>query len=443
MKLIPIIRELRNRFITWLDKDTGLPRSGSWMPVASGSNVTEESALRVTAVFSCVRILSWTLASLPLHLYRRLKPRGKERASDHPIYRLLHDSPNSEQTSFQFRSLLMAHLCLWGNGYAEIEFDRHGHPVGLWPIPAWLCTPFRDYRKDLAYDVRLPDGTRKILPPYQVWHIMGLSLDGLKGLSPIGMAREAIGLSMAAETFGASFFGNGLNPGGVAEHPQKLSPEAHTRLKESLNEKYEGLGKAHRLMLLEEGMKYTKVGIAPEEAQFLGTRNFQVADIARLYGVPPHMIGNTEKTSSWGTGVEQQGIGFVVYTMRPYLVAWEQETSSKLIDPKDRRDYFPEFAVDGLLRGDIKTRYDSYAIGRQWGWLSVNDVRELENSNPIEGGEIYMTPLNMTNAARKRPPQRNLKEHARPSIERAVLRSDPEKSANDRFRHIETAARFT
>jgi hypothetical protein len=229
---------------------------------------------------------------------------------------------------------------------------------------------------------------------------MGLSLDGLKGLSPIAMAREAIGLSIAAETFGASFFGNGLNPGGVAEHPQKLSPEAHARLKESLNEKYEGLGKAHRLMLLEEGMKFTKVGIAPEEAQFLETRKFQVADIARLYGVPPHMIGDTEKTSSWGTGVEQQGIGFVVYTMRPYLVSWEQETSSKLIAPKDRRDYFPEFAVDGLLRGDIKSRYGSYAVGRQWGWLSVNDVRELENMNPIDGGDIYVTPLNMTDATK-------------------------------------------
>ncbi|OHE63859.1 MAG: phage portal protein [Treponema sp. GWC1_61_84] len=404
----PVVKFLRNRFITWLDRDTGLPRSTSYMPVSSGVNVTEESAMRVTAVFACVRIISWTLASLPLHLYRRVKPRGKERAPDHKLYRLLHDRPNPEQTSFQFRSLLAAHQCLWGNGYAEIEFDQFGEPVALWPIPAWLCTPCRTSEKrELFYEIRLTDGTQKKLPPYRVWHVMGISLDGMKGLSPIGMAREAIGLSMAAETFGASFFGNGLNPGGIAEHPNKLSEEAHKRLKESLNEKYEGLGKAHRLMLLEEGMKFTKVGIAPEEAQFLETRKFQVADIARLYGVPPHMIGDTEKSTSWGTGIEQQGIGFVVYSMRPYLVSWEQETSSKLLSAEDQIEYFPEFAVDGLLRGDIKSRYASYAVGRQWGWLSVNDVRELENMNPVDGGDRYITPLNMIDATKLLEDEKN------------------------------------
>lgn len=390
------LRELRNRFITWLDKDTGLPRSSTYFPVSSGVEVTEESAMRVTAVFACVRILSWTLASLPLHVYRRLEPRGKEQVRDHRISRLLYTSPNPEQTSFQFRALLGAHMNLWGNGYAEIEFDQHGNEVALWPIPTWRCDPRRtEGTRELYYDVKLPDGTTKKLPPYRVFHVMGLSLDGMKGLSPIGMAREAVGLSMAAETFGASFFGSGLNPGAIAEHPGKLSPEAYTRLKESMNEKYEGLGKAHRLMLLEEGMKYQKVGIAPEEAQFLETRKFQVSDIARLYGVPPHMVGDTEKSTSWGTGIEQQGIGFVVYTMRPYLVCWEQEISRKLFHEEERDLYYARFLVDGLYRGDIKSRYAAYSVGRQWGWLSANDVRELEDMNPIEGGDVYFTPLNM------------------------------------------------
>ena len=388
-------RELRSRFITWLDRDTGLPRT-SYFPAASGVVVTEESAMRVTAVFACVRILSWSLASLPLHVYRRLDPRGKERAGTHPLYRLLHERPNPEQTSFQFRSLIAAHQCLWGNGYAEIETDDWGEPVALWPIPAWRCEPRRTERtNELYYELTLPDGTIKKLQAYRILHFAGLGIRGDKGLSPIGMAREAVGLSMAAETFGATFFGIGLNPGGVATHPKTLSDAAHKRLKEDLSEKHEGLGKAHRLMLLEEGMTYERAGIAPEEAQFLETRKFQVADIARLYGVPPHMIGDTEKQTSWGTGVEQQGIGFIVYTMRPYLVMWEQEITQKLFTIDDQREYYPEFIVDGLLRGDIKARYASYAVGRQWGWLSVNDIRELENLNPVDGGDAYLIPLNM------------------------------------------------
>jgi HK97 family phage portal protein len=394
------IREMRSRFINWLDKDTGLPYSPGYFPVSSGVAVTQESAMRVTAVFACVRILSWTLASLPLHVYRRLEPRGKERATTHPLYRLLHGHPNPEQTIFQFCSLLAAHECLWGNGYAEIEFDHHGRIVALWPIPAWRCEPRRAAEtRALFYEVTLPDGKLKKLADYQVYHVKGLSLDGDSGLSPIAMAREAIGLSVAAEKFGASFFGNGLNAGGVIEHPKSLSTEVHKRLKEDLNEKHEGLGKAHRLMFLEEGMKYVKVGINPDEAQFLDTRKFQVADIARLYGIPPHMIGDTEKSTSWGTGIEQQGIGFVVHTMRPYLVAWEQEMALKLLDSRDQDTYYTKFAVDGLLRGDTASRYSAYATGRQWGWLSVNDIREYEDMNPIEGGDIYVQPLNMQDVA--------------------------------------------
>lgn len=397
------------RFIQWLDPDTWLPRYSNYYPTDSGVNVSAESAMRVTTVFACVRIISWTLASLPLPLYRRLEPRGKERATEHPLYALLHDRPNSEQTAFEFRALLQAQALLYGNGYAEIEFDRFGLPVALWPVPSGRCRPRRSKSRELFYEITLPDGTPKPLQAYQIFHVKGLTLNGDEGLSVIAAHRQGLGLTLAAEEFGARFFGQGANVGGVATHPGKLSPEAYERLKTSLEEKHQGLGKVLRILLLEEGMKFDKLGIPPNDAQFLETRRFQIADTARMFGVPSHMVNDTERTTSWGSGIEEQGIGFVVYTMGPWFANWEQQITRKLLLDGAALEYFAEFLVDGLLRGNIAARYSAYAIGRQWGWLRADDVLEMENRNPLPDGQgqIVLNPMNMLSAGSlPRPDQR-------------------------------------
>jgi len=393
---IPILYRI-GQFFT---KRSGLAKPESWLIDALGGNkstagvsVNENTALRATAVFACVRVLAETIASLPLFIYRRID-RGKEKATEHPLYEILHDQPNEEMTSFTFRETLMGHLALWGNAYAEIVRDGGGRVRELWPLRPDKTWPERDKTtKKLRYKLILPDGEGVILPADRVLHIPGLSFDGLVGYSPIKLAREAIGLSLAAEEFGARFFSNGARPGGVLEHPGSLSKEAQERLRQSWNEMHQGLGKQHRIAILEEGLTYKQIGIPPEDAQFLDTRKFQVNEIARIYRVPPHMIGDLEKATY--SNIEQQSIDFVVNTIVPWLRRWEQAINSKLLTPSEWKEYFAEFKVDGLLRGDIESRYKAYATARQWGWMSANDVRELENMNPIEGGDVYLIPLNM------------------------------------------------
>ncbi len=402
---IPILSKMMEKRSNLKSPEQWFMRAMGYHPTASGVNVTEDTALRVTTVYACVRILSYTLASLPLPVYRRLQPRGKERASDHPVYFLLHDKPNEYQTSFVFRSTMMTHLCLYGNAYAEIETNRQGQPTALWIIPPWMVEPKRSERGSLYYEVNI-DGSHKRIPYYSMLHIMGLGTDGLKGLSPIRQAQEAIGLSMAAEQFGSKFFAQGTNAGGVVEHPGKLSETAYKNLKESMQEKYEGLGNAHRLMLLEEGMKFSRNTIPPNEAQFLETRSFQIPDIARIYGIPLHLVQETTKSTSWGSGLEEMNIGFVVHTMRPWLTNIEQELNTKLFRESERREYFSEFLVDGLLRGDTAARWESYNKGFQIGGFSVNDILELENRNPIgEEGDARFVPLNMVPLDRALEPQ--------------------------------------
>lgn len=364
---------------------------------ASGVSVNEKTALTSTAVFSAVDILSRTLASLPLPVYRRLQGGGKEKATDHPLYEILHDLSNPEMTSFEFRQALMGHLALWGNAYAEIERNNAGQIIALWPLRPDRMTVKRD-SKGLLYIYQMPDGGQVGLRQSNIMHIRGLSSDGIIGYSPIRMAREAIGLALATEEFGARFFGNGSNPGGVLQHPGKLSEEAARRLKKSWEEMHQGLSQSHRVAILEEGMTWQQVGIPPEDAQFLETRKFQVTEIARIFHVPPHMLGDLERSTF--SNIEHQGIEFVVHTMRPWLVCWEQAIKRDLFMPAERQIYFAEFLVDGLLRGDIQSRYQAYAIGRQNGWLSADDIRELENMNPLPDGQgkVYLVPLNMVPA---------------------------------------------
>ena len=292
----------------------------------------------------------------------------------------------------------MGHVLMWGNAYAEIEFNNAGRPIALWPLRPDRVTPRRTPGGELYYEVRSSSGGVVNLLPDRILHFKGLGEDGLVGYSVIHMARESIGLGLATERFGAKFFGSGAQPGAVLQHPQKLSDAAYDRLKADREARHAGLDHAHELMILEEGMTWEKIGIPPEDAQFLETRKFQVTDIARWFNVPPHKLKDLERATF--SNIEEQNIEFVQDSLLPWLITIEQECDYKLFSPSEREELFVEHVVSGLLRGDTQRRFAAYAVGRQWGWLSANDVREMENMNPLpdEQGDVYMVPVNMASA---------------------------------------------
>jgi len=367
---------------------------------ASGVTVTEQSALRSAAVYACVRVLAESVASLPLITYQRTTT-GKERAINHALYGLLHDTPNSEMTSFEFREAMMGHVLLWGNAYAEIELNNRGDVLGLWPLRPDRMQVIRNQADELAYRYQMADNSYTVFPQSRIFHLRGLSSNGIVGYSPIQMARNAIGLSLATEEFGSRFFSNGARPGAVLQHPGQLGDKAYERLKSGWAEQHQGLSNAQRMAILEEGMKIETIGVPPDDAQFLETRLFQIQEIARIFRVPLHKIG--ELTHATFSNIEQQELHFVVDSLRSWLVRWEQAVTRDLIGPLERRTVFVEFLIDGMLRGDQASRYTAYATGRQWGWLSVNDVRRLENMNEIESGDVYLEPLNMKEAGEPDP----------------------------------------
>ena len=368
---------------------------------SSGKAVTERSAMQMTAVYSCVRILSEAVAGLPLHFYRYTDDGGKEKAIDHPLYSLLHDEPNPEMTSFIFRETLMTHLLLWGNAYAQIIRNGKNEVVALYPLMPNKMEVSRDKSGQLYYTyVTQPEeahtmkGNTVYLTPSEVLHIPGLGFDGLVGYSPIAMAKNAIGMAVACEEYGAKFFANGAAPGGVLEHPGTIKDPQ--RVRESWQSTFGGSGNSNKVAVLEEGMKYTPIGISPEQAQFLETRKFQINEIARIFRVPPHMVGDLEKSSF--SNIEQQSLEFVKYTLDPWIVRWEQSIRRALLTPEEKQKYFVKFNLEGLLRGDYQSRMNGYAIGRQNGWMSANDIRELENQDRIpaeEGGDLYLVNGNM------------------------------------------------
>ena len=372
---------------------------------SSGKAVTERSAMQMTAVYSCVRILSEAVAGLPLHFYRYTEDGGKEKAIDHPLYNLLHDEPNPEMTSFVFRETLMTHLLLWGNAYAQIIRNGKNEIIALYPLMPNKMEVSRDKSGQIYYTyVTQPEeahtmkGTVVYLRPSEVLHIPGLGFDGLVGYSPIAMAKNAIGMAVACEEYGAKFFANGAAPGGVLEHPGTLKDPQ--RIRESWQSTFGGSGNANKIAVLEEGMKYTPIGISPEQAQFLETRKFQINEIARIFRVPPHMVGDLEKSSF--SNIEQQSLEFVKYTLEPWLVRWEQSIQRTLLSPEEKKRYFAKFNVEGLLRGDYASRMSGYATARQNGWMSANDIRELENLDRIpaeQGGDLYLINGNMTKLA--------------------------------------------
>ena len=367
----------------------------------SGKAVTERSAMQMTAVYSCVRILSEAVAGLPLHLYNYTDSGGKAMALDHPLYRLLHDEPNPEMSSFVFRETLMTHLLLWGNAYAQIIRNGKNEIVALYPLMPNKMSVDRDENGRLYYTYyRGSDEAIKnkefavTLHPSDVLHIPGLGFDGLVGYSPIAMAKNAIGMAIACEEYGAKFFANGAAPGGVLEHPGTIKDPQ--RVRESWQSTFGGSGNANKIAVLEEGMKYTPIGISPEQAQFLETRKFQINEIARIFRVPPHMVGDLEKSSF--SNIEQQSLEFVKYTLDPWVIRWEQSIQRSLLSNDEKAMYFVKFNLEGLLRGDYQSRMNGYAIGRQNGWMSANDIRELENLDRIpaeDGGDLYLINGNM------------------------------------------------
>jgi len=362
--------------------------------------------MQTTAVYSCVRILAEAVASLPLHVYR-YKENGKERVYNHHLYHILHNEPNTEMSSFVFRETLMSHLLIWGNAYAQIIRDGAGRVVALYPLLPNKMTVSRDKNGEIYYiytttsdeNPNFKDYGSVVLRKQDVLHIPGLGFDGLVGYSPIAMAKNAVGMTIATEEYGASFFANGANPGGVLEHPGVLKDPKKVR--DSWNEVYRGTANAHKIAVLEEGMKYQQIGIPPEEAQFLETRKFQINEIARLYRIPPHMVGDLEKSSF--SNIEQQSLEFVKYTLDPWVIRWEQAMQRSLLLPKEKQEFFIRLNVDGLLRGDYQSRMNGYAVGIQNGFLCPNDVRELENMNLIpdeKGGNKFLCNGNMVDLAR-------------------------------------------
>lgn len=370
---------------------------------AAGQAVNERSAMQMSAVYACVRILAESIASLPLHFYQYNDAGGKEKAVNHPLYWLLHDEPNPEMSSFSFRETLMTHLLLWGNAYAQIIRNGRGEVIALYPLMPDRMTVDRDARGRIYYEYARSDSDANtlgkkstvILSPEDVFHIPGLGFDGLVGYSPIAMAKQAIGMGLACDEYGAAFYQNGAQPGGVLEHPNVLKDPK--RVRESWNAIYQGSRNAHRIAVLEEGMTYKPITISPEQAQFLETRKFQIDEIARIFRVPPHMIGDLEKSSF--SNIEQQSLEFVKYTLAPWISRWEQAIQRSLLLMSERTRYFARFNVEGLLRGDYQSRMNGYAVARQNGWMSANDIRELESLDMIpdeQGGNLYLINGNMT-----------------------------------------------
>lgn len=370
---------------------------------AAGQAVNERSAMQMSAVYACVRILAESIASLPLHFYQYNDAGGKEKAVNHPLYWLLHDEPNPEMSSFSFRETLMTHLLLWGNAYAQIIRNGRGEVIALYPLMPDRMTVDRDARGRIYYEYTRSDSDANtlgkkssvILSPEDVFHIPGLGFDGLVGYSPIAMAKQAIGMGLACDEYGAAFYQNGAQPGGVLEHPNVVKDPK--RVRESWNAIYQGSRNAHRIAVLEEGMTYKPITISPEQAQFLETRKFQIDEIARIFRVPPHMIGDLEKSSF--SNIEQQSLEFVKYTLAPWISRWEQAIQRSLLLMSERTRYFARFNVEGLLRGDYQSRMNGYAVARQNGWMSANDIRELESLDMIpdeQGGNLYLINGNMT-----------------------------------------------
>ena len=362
----------------------------------AGENVDEKSALQIATVYACVRLLAESVAALPLHLYRETNSgNGKERATDHPVYKILYRQPNPEMTSFSYREAVMMHLLLWGNSYSQIIRDGKNGVLGLYPLLPENVEVDRADNGEIyyiyhAYTDETPGENNKDIyfKREEVLHIPGLGFNGLVGFSPIAMMKNALGTTLAVEKYGSSFFRNGAQPSGVLEHPGVLKDPA--KIRDNWSAVYGGANNAHKVAVLEEGMSYKPISLPPEDSQFLSTREFGVEEICRIFRVPPHMVQDLKRATF--SNIEHQSIDFVQHTLMPWLTRIEQAIIKDVLLEEEQDEYFPKFNVDGLLRGDYQSRMNGYAVGFSNGFLSPNDIRRLENMDLIpaeEGGDDY------------------------------------------------------
>lgn len=354
----------------------------------AGTSVTDEKAMQLSAVWSCVRLISETVGSLPLAVYERTAE-GREATEDHYLHELLRVSPNALMTPLEFREALTMQLALWGNGYAEIKRDQNGKPFSLVPLHPSRVTPKRE-AGTVTYHYNHGKGEH-IFAKESILHLKGFGVEGIIGLSPLSYAREAMGITAAADRHAARSFTNGSRPSGVLTVDRILTPDQ----REKLRGIYENLD-TNSLWVLEGGTAYQQLTIPPDDLQMLETRQFQVSDIARFFRVPSHMINDHSKDTSWGSGIEQQNIGFLTYTLRPYLTRWETAIGSALLSRTDRKKYFVEHTVEGLLRADSAARASFYSQMAQNGIMTRNEIRKKENLPPVDGGDELTVQVNLT-----------------------------------------------
>lgn len=397
---IPLKREAPERYSTGLAENLAWVRGNT---TASGKSIDDGSALRTSAVYSCIKVLTESVASLPLVTYRRLKPKGKERASSHPLYSLLHDQPTATMDSSEWLNYAMLYLNLRGNFFAKKVYGARGEILELIPIHP-TNVRIDVVNNNIIYIVKEGSKETKYSRDW-IYHVKAMSLDGIIGLSPIDYMRETIGLSLAAEEHGAKFFSNATTPSGILTHPAKLSKDAFDRLKDQWAKNYSGSGNSGATIITEEGMKFEAMSLSNEQSQFIETRKFQRSDIASWFRVPPHMIGDLERATF--SNIEQQSLEFVTYTLTPWFVRFERSIKCQLMTAQEKKNYFVEFLVDGLLRGDGFSRAQKLAIERQNGIITANEWREIENRNPIESedGDTFLTPLNMAKSSNSEDPE--------------------------------------
>lgn len=379
-----------------LDDSVFYPLSFSSGQTGSGIYVTPETSMRLTAVYCAVNILSSAIGSLPLNVYEYTDEDSKKRLPKHPVHRILTRSPNGWQTAMEFRTMMAIHYLLRGNAYAKIFIDREGVISKLEPLNPDRVRITQSNKGLPDYHYRRLDGTEVTYQRWQMLHIRGLSSDGFYGMSPIEQCREAIGLACASEEYAARFYANDATPGGVLRHPETLDEEVHKRIKQSWKEAHAGSKKAHEIAILEEGMEFQPITLKPEDIQFMEARNYQVFEIARIFNLPPHMLKDLSRATF--SNIENLDLGYVKHSLMPHLATFEQAFERDLL-PRGKRDENPDdykidFDVDGMLRGDIKSRTFSYSVGIQNGWLSINDVRRKENLNPIPNGDVHFIPTN-------------------------------------------------
>lgn len=385
--------------------DTGMSSSelsemiGLTYDTYSGRRVSPQLAMQLTAVFSCVRVLAESVGMLPCSLYEQLET-GNRRAVRERLNRLLSVNPNNYMTPQEFWELLIACLCLRGNFYAY-KVKALGEVVELLPLDPSSVTPKLNSKWEPEYQVTFPDGRHDTLTQDDIWHVRIFTLDGLTGLSPIAYAKQAVGLGLATEEHGSRLFGNGAVTSGVLQTDQYLKDDAWERLKTDFENRHQGLANAHKPMILEMGLKWQQISMTSEDAQFLESRKFQLEEICRIFRVPLHMIQNTDRATF--NNIENLGIGFINYSLVPYLTRIEQRINAGLVKPSKQGVFYAKFNAGALLRGDMKSRFDAYATGINWGIYSPNECRELEELNPREGGDIWLTPMNMTTKPESSP----------------------------------------